>query len=178
MSQLPSFLDSIEAKMREVSSKVAFPNNGGCAVIALAGYRWIEENFVDSSHKVDILFLFQDTDFDDNEKNRITNNLAGSCTHCVLQVGENKYLDSDGLHCWEDLVDDFDVTSEIVMSPECTLWAINHCSWHCLFDRGRALHVLKNIFGKESVKGIKKHFKINDKPCPEQAPLEAKRGLL
>ena len=168
MSQLTNFLDSIEAKMSEVDDKVAFPNNGGCAIIALAGYRWIEENFADSLHKVDILFLFEDNDFDNNEKSRITNNLAGSCTHCVLQVGEDKYLDSDGLHCWEDLADAMDVESKIVMSPECTLWAINHRDWNFCFDREDALPILKKIFGKESVKGVKKHFKIKDKPCPDQ----------
>jgi len=171
MSQLKKFVDSVQKKLSKVEDKVDCPNAGGCAVIALSAYRYLERKFPEDMHKVSIVFLFTEGSFDENEEERLRNNQAGSCSHCMLrisEVGGERYIDCEGDYTWDALVDDYGFARELAITPAQCLCAINYRSWNTVFEREESLPIITKIFGKGSTEGINKDWKIKDKPCPDQ----------
>jgi hypothetical protein len=132
-------LQSNETKLENILdclNSIPYLNKGGCAISALAIYRWCKENGIEVSDRPFVI-LYED-EWDARRGDEIIE--AGDFAHLpsphiVIEIGGRLY-DSNG--CLEDtgLWADLPAQAEHQLNEDELLYAINYKTfWNDLFDR-------------------------------------------
>lgn len=115
-----------------VLDHIPYINNGGCAISALAIYRYLQSK----NKKCKIVFCYHSYNrhrYIDNKKK-----IGNSCTHAVVKF-ENCFYDSDGEHDVSDYTYRHQVSLDIVLK------AINKDVWNWDFKRKHIKRIEKQL---------------------------------
>jgi len=120
--------------VREYLNSIPYINRGGCGIAALAMYRWLEKQNVDTTKiKIHILEMHFETTIDNNKKYLETNEgYPEPPSHIGLKIG-NKTIDT------EDTVDMHRYQYHMVTDQiQLLITMINMVrKWNPMFDRER-----------------------------------------
>ena len=105
-------INSLKEAQEELN-KIPNINRGGCAISALALYRWIMKNENIKYRRLHFVFSFStEEELKENKKRKKSNEIGESCSHVALYYkgryrdseGEHPYLKRYQLRCDEDFV--------------------------------------------------------------------------
>jgi hypothetical protein len=130
----------IAQKLGKVAEKVEYANSGGCAIIALRAYKYIQQHHPKVSPK--LVYLYSKGELDDVEK--INNNIPVSCSHAVIKIGRY-YYDSDTVRTKKELQARYGYVVEV--SPDIVAKSIRKKhQWNPRFNRKTEVKKVNNIF--------------------------------
>jgi len=146
------FCKTLALKFKELGS-IDRINRGGCAVAAVAMYRWVRETHPKELKHIRIIFRV--VQFASEAKRNLHNNKTDSCAHAVLRYrrhGITKYIDTGGVELEKPSY--FPGCTEVVVSEKLAICSCNNGSWRVDFDREKGLRKIEEIVGRYATKGI------------------------
>jgi hypothetical protein len=137
-------------KKLEEADKIPYINNGGCAIVALAHYRWAKTVL---DQDLQILWGLGEYDLFANADSLVQDGGTYPCRHAVLKF-EAMYLDSGGLYSEDYIKESVGIAELLPVDEEYTLECINSKGWNSSFNREEGVQRLREIYGDDALEGV------------------------